>query len=150
VIATPDQASSCGGVGSSGTIGVERAGYTNATIAGRLSLSPKTVRNHVSNIFGKLQVADRAQAITRAREAGPQPWRSSPPPRSDHPRPRGRPDCEHAAGPSDGRSSARARLAWGASAGCGAPISPRRPWPPPETTNVPPLVAFSAAQSREI
>ena len=34
------------------------------------SSAPKTVRNHVSNIFGKLQVADRAQAIVRAREAG--------------------------------------------------------------------------------
>ena len=33
-------------------------------------LSQKTVRNHVSNIFTKLQVADRAQAIVRAREAG--------------------------------------------------------------------------------
>ena len=33
-------------------------------------LSQKTVRNHVSNIFAKLQVADRAQAIVRAREAG--------------------------------------------------------------------------------
>ncbi|MCO6451383.1 MAG: response regulator transcription factor [Caldilineales bacterium] len=31
---------------------------------------PKTVRNHVSNIFSKLQVADRSQAIIRAREAG--------------------------------------------------------------------------------
>ncbi len=39
-------------------------------IAQRLTLSPKTVRNHVSNIFSKLQVADRAQAIVRAREAG--------------------------------------------------------------------------------
>lgn len=45
-------------------------GYTNSTIAERLFLSPKTVRNHVSNIFSKLQVADRAQAIIRAREAG--------------------------------------------------------------------------------
>ena len=35
-----------------------------------LSLSQKTVRNHVSNIFSKLQVVDRAQAIIRAREAG--------------------------------------------------------------------------------
>jgi DNA-binding NarL/FixJ family response regulator len=46
------------------------AGENNAAIAGRLFLSAKTVRNHVSNIFGKLQVADRAQAIVRARRAG--------------------------------------------------------------------------------
>ena len=45
-------------------------GHNNTEIAERLSLSPKTVRNHVSNIFSKLQVADRAQAIVRAREAG--------------------------------------------------------------------------------
>ncbi len=45
-------------------------GVTNATIAQRLYLSPKTVRNYVSNIFSKLQVADRAEAILRAREAG--------------------------------------------------------------------------------
>ena len=45
-------------------------GLTNTAIAERLVLSPKTIRNHVSNIFGKLQVADRAQAIVRAREAG--------------------------------------------------------------------------------
>ena len=43
---------------------------TNPEIAKRLYLSPKTVRNHVSNIFTKLQVTDRAQAIIRAREAG--------------------------------------------------------------------------------
>jgi DNA-binding NarL/FixJ family response regulator len=43
---------------------------TNPEIAERLTLSQKTVRNHVSNIFSKLQVADRAQAIIRAREAG--------------------------------------------------------------------------------
>ena len=45
-------------------------GVSNADIARRLSLSPKTVRNHVSNVFTKLQVADRAQAIVRARAAG--------------------------------------------------------------------------------
>jgi DNA-binding NarL/FixJ family response regulator len=45
-------------------------GYTNAAIAEKLTLSPKTVRNHVSNIFGKLQVAGRAEAIIRARDAG--------------------------------------------------------------------------------
>ena len=46
------------------------AGLNNTQIAQRLLLSGKTVRNHVSNIFSKLQVADRAQAIVRAREAG--------------------------------------------------------------------------------
>jgi DNA-binding NarL/FixJ family response regulator len=46
------------------------AGANNAAIAERLFLSAKTVRNHVSNIFAKLQVADRAQAIVRARRAG--------------------------------------------------------------------------------
>lgn len=45
-------------------------GLNNETIARKLFLSPKTVRNHVSNIFAKLQVADRAQAIVRARDAG--------------------------------------------------------------------------------
>jgi DNA-binding NarL/FixJ family response regulator len=45
-------------------------GHNNADIAQRLVLSPKTVRNHLSNVFNKLQVADRAQAIIRAREAG--------------------------------------------------------------------------------
>ena len=46
------------------------AGYTNAAIADRLYLSSKTVRNHVSAVFAKLQVSDRGQAIVRAREAG--------------------------------------------------------------------------------
>jgi len=46
------------------------AGINNADIAKRLFLSPKTVRNHVSSVFTKLQVADRAQAIVRARAAG--------------------------------------------------------------------------------
>jgi DNA-binding NarL/FixJ family response regulator len=45
-------------------------GLNNAEIAKRLYVSQKTVRNHVSNIFLKLQVANRAQAIVRAREAG--------------------------------------------------------------------------------
>jgi DNA-binding NarL/FixJ family response regulator len=45
-------------------------GEGNATIAHKLAVSQKTVRNHVSNIFLKLQVADRAQAIVRARQAG--------------------------------------------------------------------------------
>ncbi len=45
-------------------------GHGNAEIASRLFLSPKTVRNHISSIFDKLQVTDRSQAIVRAREAG--------------------------------------------------------------------------------
>jgi DNA-binding NarL/FixJ family response regulator len=45
-------------------------GLDNLSIARRLSLSPKTVRNHLSNILTKLQVADRAAAIVRARESG--------------------------------------------------------------------------------
>lgn len=45
-------------------------GKGNAEIADRLVISPKTLSNHISNIFNKLQVADRAQAIVKAREAG--------------------------------------------------------------------------------
>ena len=45
-------------------------GRGNNQIASRLALSPKTVRNNVSNIFTKLQVADRSEAIVRARRAG--------------------------------------------------------------------------------
>jgi DNA-binding NarL/FixJ family response regulator len=45
-------------------------GRKNHDMARALSLSDKTIRNHVSNIFAKLQVADRSQAIIRAREAG--------------------------------------------------------------------------------
>ena len=45
-------------------------GLSNTEIAQQLYVSQKTVRNHVSNIFLKLQVADRARAIVRAREAG--------------------------------------------------------------------------------
>ena len=45
-------------------------GSTNHAIAQQLALSVKTVNNYVSNIFSKLQVTDRAQAIIRARDAG--------------------------------------------------------------------------------
>jgi DNA-binding NarL/FixJ family response regulator len=45
-------------------------GLDNASIAASLFISTKTVSNHLSNIFTKLQVADRAQAIVKAREAG--------------------------------------------------------------------------------
>lgn len=45
-------------------------GLANDAIARRLGLSSKTVRNHLSNIFVKLQVTDRAEAIVRARRAG--------------------------------------------------------------------------------
>jgi DNA-binding NarL/FixJ family response regulator len=45
-------------------------GDKNVEIASRLVLSPHTVRNYVSNIINNLQVADRAQAFLRAREAG--------------------------------------------------------------------------------
>lgn len=46
------------------------SGLDNATIASKLFVTGKTVSNHISNIFAKLQVADRAQAIVKAREAG--------------------------------------------------------------------------------
>lgn len=45
-------------------------GLTNAEIARRLVVSDKTVRNHVSNVFAKLHVTDRAAAVARARDAG--------------------------------------------------------------------------------
>jgi DNA-binding NarL/FixJ family response regulator len=51
-------------------LGLIALGKSNAEIAGDLVLSPKTVSNHVSNIFSKLQVVDRAQAVLRARQAG--------------------------------------------------------------------------------
>lgn len=45
-------------------------GHKNAEIGKRLVISPKSVRNYVSNIISKLQVTDRAQAILRAKDAG--------------------------------------------------------------------------------
>lgn len=45
-------------------------GASNKDIAEKLVISGKTVSNHISNIFSKLQVADRAQAVLRARDAG--------------------------------------------------------------------------------
>ena len=51
-------------------LGLIAQGHTNADIARQLSLSVKTVHNYVSNIFSKLQVADRAQAVVRAKQAG--------------------------------------------------------------------------------
>jgi len=45
-------------------------GLTNQAIADRLVISPKTVRNQVSEIYSKLQVASRGEAVARARDAG--------------------------------------------------------------------------------
>jgi len=51
-------------------LGLIARGRANGQIAEQLGLSTKTVRNNVSNIFTKIQVVDRAQAIVKAREAG--------------------------------------------------------------------------------
>lgn len=45
-------------------------GLTNAEIGRRLTLSPKTVRNYLSNVLAKIHAADRADAVSRARRAG--------------------------------------------------------------------------------
>jgi len=49
---------------------IKPRGDPNPVIAQQFGLSDKTVRNHVSTILNKLQVADRAQAVVRARDAG--------------------------------------------------------------------------------
>lgn len=46
------------------------AGLDNETIARRLGLSPKTVRNHLANVLARLSLPDRSAAIVRAREEG--------------------------------------------------------------------------------
>jgi DNA-binding NarL/FixJ family response regulator len=45
-------------------------GLSNGEIARKLFVSPKTIRNHASNVFTKLQVSDRSEAVLRARRAG--------------------------------------------------------------------------------
>jgi DNA-binding NarL/FixJ family response regulator len=61
-------------------------GMSNQQITDRLVVSPKTVRNHISNIFSKMQVRDRAEAIVRAREAGMGGERANRPSGGDVPR----------------------------------------------------------------
>ncbi|BBG02909.1 MULTISPECIES: response regulator [Pseudonocardia] len=51
-------------------LGLLAEGLDNSTIGRRMGLRPKTVRNYVSNVIGKLQAADRAEAVLRARRAG--------------------------------------------------------------------------------
>ena len=51
-------------------LGLLAQGLDNAAVARRLAMSAKTVRNHVSTIITKLQVADRTAAVLRARDAG--------------------------------------------------------------------------------
>jgi DNA-binding NarL/FixJ family response regulator len=51
-------------------LGLVASGRNNTTIARALGLSTKTVANHVSNTLTKLHLADRAEAIIRARDAG--------------------------------------------------------------------------------
>jgi DNA-binding NarL/FixJ family response regulator len=46
------------------------SGQTTGDIAAHLALALKTLRNHLSNVFAKLHVADRTPAVLRAREAG--------------------------------------------------------------------------------
>jgi DNA-binding NarL/FixJ family response regulator len=71
----PESASGAGGFDAlspreNGVLELIARGLDNAQIAARLELSEKTVRNHITHIFEKLQVETRAQAIVRARQAG--------------------------------------------------------------------------------
>ncbi len=51
-------------------LGLLAAGRSNKEIAGRLKLSPNTVKTHVARLFEKLEAARRTEAIARARELG--------------------------------------------------------------------------------
>ena len=51
-------------------LGLMARGLSNGEIARKLFVSPKTIRNHASNVFTKLQVSDRSEAVLRARKAG--------------------------------------------------------------------------------
>ena len=45
-------------------------GFDNGKIASHLFISPKTIRNHITNLFGKLETKNRSKIIVMAREAG--------------------------------------------------------------------------------
>jgi DNA-binding NarL/FixJ family response regulator len=51
-------------------LGLVARGLSNAEIAGTLFLSEETIKSHVSNIFGKLEISGRVQAVVFAYEAG--------------------------------------------------------------------------------
>lgn len=72
VAAIPAPAASTTGAGTSGTTkaGSAMTALTNTAVAARLGLAAKTVANHLSAIFTKLQVAGRAEAIAVARQGG--------------------------------------------------------------------------------
>ena len=46
------------------------AGLSDKQVAGRLGISPKTVRNHLSQIFSKLQAGNRVEAVINALKRG--------------------------------------------------------------------------------
>ena len=53
-----------------GVLDLVATGLDNLTIANRLYLNEKTVRNHVSSIFSKLGTSSRAELVAKARDAG--------------------------------------------------------------------------------